>query len=56
MEIDISDYIVAAVLSQRNQDGILRPVVFLSKKISPQEYNYEIYNKELLAIIRVFEE
>ena len=28
----------------------------MSHKMSPQECNYEIYNKELLAIIRAFEE
>ena len=37
-------------------DGILRPVAFFSKKMSPQECNYEIYDKELLAIVRAFEE
>jgi len=34
----------------------LRPVTFFSKKHSVTEYNYEIYDKELLAIIRYFEE
>ena len=28
----------------------------MSHKMSLQEYNYEIYDKELLAIIRAFEE
>ena len=36
--------------------GVLRPVAFLSKKMTPQECNYEIYDKELLAIVRAFEE
>ena len=31
-------------------------MAFLFKKILPAEYNYKIYNKELLAIIRAFEE
>ncbi len=56
MKIDASDYIVAAILSQRGDDSLLYPVAFLSKKMLPQECNYEIYDKELLAIIRVFEE
>ena len=47
---------MAGVLSQKSKDGILRPVAFFSKKMSPQEYNYEIYDKELLAIVRAFEE
>ena len=29
---------------------------FFLKKNNPVEYNYEIYNKELLAIIRCLEE
>ena len=56
LETDASDYMVAAVLSQRGRDGELHPVTFLSKKMSPQECNYEIYDKELLAIVRAFEE
>lgn len=56
METDASDYIVAGVLSQVGDDGILRPVAFMSKRMSPAECNYEIYDKELLAIIRAFEE
>ena len=47
---------MAAVLSQKNDKGEIYPVAFLSKKISPSEYNYEIYDKELLAIVRAFEE
>jgi hypothetical protein len=35
---------------------VLRPVAFYSKKMSPAECNYEIYDKELLAIVRAFEE
>jgi hypothetical protein len=30
----------------------MRLYVFYSKKNSPAEYNYEIYNKEMLAIVR----
>ena len=56
LETDASDYVIAAILSQRGEDGMLHPVAFLSKKMSPQECNYEIYDKELLAIVRAFEE
>ena len=56
VESDASDFIASAVLSQVGRDGILRPVAFLSHKMSPAECNYEIYDKELLAIIRAFEE
>jgi hypothetical protein len=46
----------AGVLSQYDDDGILHPVAFFSKKCSPAECNYEIYDKELMAIVRAFEE
>jgi hypothetical protein len=56
MECDVSDYVSAGVLSQKNNEGVLYPVVYFSRKMSPAECNYEIYNKELLAIIQYFEE
>ena len=56
VETDSSDYVNAGVLSQYDDDGVLRPVAFFSRPLSPAECNYEIYDKELLAIIRAFEE
>jgi hypothetical protein len=56
LETDASDYVSAGVLSQYGDDGILRPVAFFSKKHTTTECNYEIYDKELLAIVRCFEE
>jgi len=56
VETDASDYISVGILSQYDDEGILHPVAFYSKKYSPAECNYEIYDKELLAIVCVFEE
>ncbi|KAH0615168.1 uncharacterized protein H6S33_000804 [Morchella sextelata] len=56
IETDACDYVSAGILSQRDNEGILHPVTFFSKNHSPAECNYEIYDKELLAIIRCFEE
>jgi len=56
VEIDASNWASGGVLSQYNNDGKLRPVVFFSAKHSVLEYNYKIYNKELLAIIKALEE
>jgi hypothetical protein len=56
VETDASDYVSAGVLSQYDDEGLLHPIAFFSKKYTPTEYNYEIYNKELMAIIRAFEE
>jgi len=54
---DASDYVSASILSQYDDEGILHLVAFYSKKHSPAECNCEIrYDKELLAIVRAFEE
>lgn len=55
LETDSSGYCLGGVLSQVKGD-VLRPVAFFSKKHSPAECNYPIYDKELLAIIRCLEE
>ena len=55
LETNSSDYINGGVLSQYNDDGVLHPVAFYSKNITPAECNYHIYDKELLAIIRCLE-
>ena len=49
-------YILAGMMSQYNTDGTLHPLAFFSKKHLPMECNYEIYNKELMAIIHCFED
>ena len=54
VETDASDFVVSGVLSQII-DGVLRPVAYFSKKMTPAECNYEIYDKELLAIVESFE-
>jgi hypothetical protein len=51
---DSSDYIQGGYLSQM-KDSILHLVAFFSRKLILAEYNYEIYDKELLAIINILE-
>jgi hypothetical protein len=36
------------------KDRVLYPIVYFLKQLSLAKYNYKIYNKELLAIIRCF--
>ena len=55
LETDSSDFAISGILSQ-NFDGILHPVGFFSRKMVPAEINYEIHDKELLAIIASFKE
>ncbi|SJL06853.1 uncharacterized protein ARMOST_10195 [Armillaria ostoyae] len=50
VEADASNGAIGAVLSQE-QDGRWRPVAFMSKALTATERNYEIYDKELLAIM-----
>jgi len=51
MEVDASDYTMGGVLSIECEDGLWRPVAFLSKSLNEIERNYEIHDKEMLAII-----
>jgi hypothetical protein len=56
VEMDTSDYVSAGVLSQYDYDNILHHVAYFSKRHSAMECNYEIYDKELMAINRPFDE
>ena len=48
---DASGYATGAVLMQRFDEG-LRPIAFLSKKMSKAERNYPVHEQELLAILQ----
>ncbi|MBW0510354.1 hypothetical protein O181_050069, partial [Austropuccinia psidii MF-1] len=50
VETDSSDYALGAVLSQVNNSG-KNPIAFDSHKLLLVDLNYEIYDKELLAIV-----
>ena len=56
VETDSSDYVSSGVLSQLGDDELLHPIAFFSKNLNPAKCNYKIYDKELLAIIRCFEQ
>jgi len=55
MEVDALDYMMEGVLSIECEDGLWRPVAFLLKLLNETERNYEIHDKEMLAIIRGLE-
>jgi len=55
VKVDASDYATGGVLSIEGEDGKWRPVAFLSKSLNETERNYEIHDKEMLAIIRGLE-
>ena len=50
VEANASDYAAGAVLSQK-QEGKWHPIAYMSKAFSDVKRNYEIYNKEMLAIM-----
>src|SRR5258706_10369583 len=54
VETDASDFALGAVLSQRAVDGKLHPCAFHSRKFTLAEINYEIHDKELLAVVDSF--
>jgi hypothetical protein len=56
VEADSSDTVTGGQLCQPDENGVLHPIAFYSKKMIPAECNYEIYDKELMAIVRAFEE
>jgi hypothetical protein len=56
VEADSSDFATGAVLSQRSEDDKWHPVAYLSKSLNAVEWNYEIHDKEMLAIVRALEE
>jgi len=55
VEADTSNYATGGVLSMKCSDEKWRPVAFISKSLSDTEHNYEIHNKEMLAVIRCLE-
>jgi hypothetical protein len=52
LEADGSGFATGVVLSQQQvNDNVWHPVTFLSKALNPVEWNYEIHNTGMLAII-----
>ena len=54
VETDISDYALAAILSMYNPDSEIHPIAFHSWTFSSAELNYDVHDKELLAIYEAF--
>jgi hypothetical protein len=48
---DASNYTTGAILEQRDALGRSHPIAYFSKSLQPAKQNYEIHDKELLAII-----
>ena len=55
VEADALNYTTREVLLIKCSDEMWRPVAFIFKSLSDTEKNYEIHNKEMLAVVRCLE-
>jgi len=55
MEVDASNFATEEVLSIKYESNKWKPVAYISKSLNETERNYEIYDKEILAMIRYLE-
>ena len=51
IETDASEFALGAILYQKDENGHLHPIAFLSKKFTDTESRYPIHDKELMAIV-----
>jgi hypothetical protein len=55
LKTNILDKAIKGCISQVGEDGILHLIVYYSRKLSLAELNYDVYDKELLAIVDTIE-
>ena len=55
VEVDASDLAMGGVLSMKCENENWRLVAYISKSLNKAKRNYEIHDKEMLAIIRCLE-
>jgi hypothetical protein len=53
LQTDASAFAIGATLTQKQEDGTEKPVAFFSASLQPAEINYDIFDRELLAIVKV---
>ena len=53
---DASGYALGIVLEQPDDDEKWRPVAFFSRKFTTAERNYDVHDRELLAIVEAFKQ
>jgi hypothetical protein len=54
VDTDASDCAIAARLQQLEDDGKPRLIACYARSMSPAEQNYDVHDKELLAIVEAF--
>ena len=56
IETDASKYVCSGIFSQQEEDGIWKPMAYQSKTMTLAECNYDVHDKELLAIVQALRE
>uniref|UniRef100_A0A0W0GF46 Reverse transcriptase-rnase h-integrase n=1 Tax=Moniliophthora roreri TaxID=221103 RepID=A0A0W0GF46_MONRR len=56
LQVDASGYATGGVILQQLEDGLWHPVAYRSESMAPAEWNYKIYDQEMLAIIWALED
>jgi hypothetical protein len=56
VEVDASGFATGGILSQKGEDNLWHPVAYRSNSMSKEERNYEIYDREMLGLIRALED
>ena len=52
LKVDASLFAIGAVLFQKDKEGRRRPISYFSQALNPAERNYDIWDREFLAMIR----
>ena len=52
LEVDTSGFALGAVLLQRKEDEKRHPIAYYSSMLNEAKHNYDIWDLELLAIIK----
>ena len=55
LKTNASNYVITKILFQITNNETLKSIVFMSKRMFSTKCNYEIYDKKLLTIIKIFE-
>ena len=56
LEVDASGFATGGALLQQDETGIWHPIAFRSSSMQPAERNYEIHDREMLAIIEALKD
>ena len=51
LETDALDGAIRGCISQKSDDRLLHPIAYYSRKLIAAELNYDVHDKELLAIM-----